>query len=130
MTQQGNYQQPAPVPQHQPVYPQQAKPEISDMIVGKGKLDLFLMGGGLLILLGLLFLDLLRSGAVDPSETLSFLGLVLFHTGIIALISLLLVAGIVRDDIPENTRTMMIRASGLIAAAFIFATALGFLGFN
>lgn len=110
------------------MYQQQPKPEIAEMVVGKGKLDLFLLGSAILLLLGLLFMDLLRSGAADYSEALLFLGYLLFHVGVIGLISLLMVGGIVRVDIPETTRTMMLRASGLITAAFVFATALGFLG--
>ena len=127
MTQQENYQQPQPhIQQPQPVYPVQPqhKPEISDMFVGKGKLDLFLLGSTLMMLLGLLFLDLLNSGAADSSDALLFMGYLLFHVGIVGLIGLLVVAGIVREDIPEATRTMMIRVSGLIAAAFIFGTIL------
>ena len=127
MTQEENYQQPQPhVQQPQPMYhPQpQLKPEISDIFVGKGKLDLFLLGSALMMLLGLLFLDLLNSGAADSSDALLFMGYLLFHLGIIGLIGLLTVAGIVREDIPETTRTMMIRTSGLIAAAFIFGTIL------
>ena len=126
MTQQENFQPPQPhvqQPQHMYQAPQ-AKPEISDMFVGKGKLDLFLLGSTLMLLLGLLFLDLLNSGAADSSEALLFMGYLLFHVGIVGLIGLLVVAGIVREDIPEGTRTMMIRVSGLIAAAFIFGTIL------
>ena len=129
MTQQESYQQPQPhMQQPQPMYPQpqhpQHKPEISDMFVGKGKLDLFLLGSTLMMLLGLLFLDLLSSGAADSSDALLFMGYLLFHVGIIGLIGLLTVAGVVREDIPETPRTMMIRTSGLIAAAFIFGTIL------
>ncbi|MCK5039170.1 MAG: hypothetical protein KAS16_08745 [Thermoplasmata archaeon] len=126
MTQQENFQPPQPhaqQPQHMYQAPQ-AKPEISDMFVGKGKLDLFLLGSTLMLLLGLLFLDLLNSGAADSSDALLFMGYLLFHVGIVGLIGLLVVAGIVREDIPEGTRTMMIRVSGLIAAAFIFGTIL------
>ena len=112
------------------MYQQQPKPEISDMIVGKGKLDLFLLGSAVMLLLGLLFMDLLRSGAADHSEALWFMGYLLFHVGIVGFIALLMVGGIVRVDIPETTRTMMLRAAGLITAAFVFATALGFLSFG
>ena len=127
MTQQENFQPPQPhAQQPQPMYqaPLQTKPEISDIFVGKGKLDLFLLGSTLMLLLGLLFLDLLNSGAADSSDALLFMGYLLFHVGIVGLIGLLVVAGIVREDIPEGTRTMMIRVSGLIAAAFIFGTIL------
>ena len=134
MTQQESYQQPQPhVQQPQPMYPPQhpqQKSEISDIVVGKGKLDLFLLGSTLMMFLGLLFLDLLRSGAADSSDALLFLGYLLFHVGVIGLIGLLAVAGIVREDIPETTRTMMIRTSGLIAAAFIFGTVLWTFGFS
>ena len=128
MTQEENYQQPQPHMQQpqQPIYQPhpQPKSEISDIFVGKGKLDLFLLGSSLMLLLGLLFLDLLNSGAADSSDALLFMGYLLFHVGVVGLISLLAVAGIIREDIPESTRTMMIRVSGLIAAAFIFGTIL------
>ena len=124
MTQQEGYQQPPP----QPMYHQPApKAEISDMFVGKGKLDLFILGSALMLLLGLLFLDLMRSGAADYSDALYFLGYLLVHVGIVGFISLLMVGGIVREDIPETTRNMMLRSAGLIAAAFVFAIILGFM---
>ncbi len=140
MTHEENYQQPQTHVQQpqphiqppQPIYPAQPQPksEISDIVVGKGKLDVFLLGSVLMMLLGLLFLDLLRSGAADSSDVLLFLGYLLFHVGVIGLIGLLAVAGIVREDIPEITRTMMIRTSGLIAAAFIFGTVVWTSGFR
>ncbi len=79
---------------------------------------MFLIFGAFFLFLGLLFLDLMLSGLVRESAVW-FIGELLVHMGIVVMITLLMVAGIIRDDLPQETRNHMIRAAGFVTAAFV-----------
>jgi hypothetical protein len=117
----GEYQ--PPPPQYAPQqYAPQPKGELADHFVGKGKLSLFLIAGALCLFIGVLFLDLNNSGLLNGGdEAIAFLGNILFDLGFIAIIILLFLGGILREDVPENTRSHMIRAGGFALGLYILA---------
>ena len=107
------YQQPAPQPQYQQPQYSQEKPDISEHFVGKGKLGLFIMLGALLLIIGVLFLDLCYSGMLTGDiSALIFLGTMVTDLGFIVILTLMILAGINREDLSDNTRGTMLRAAG------------------
>jgi len=115
MSGQGQYypqQQPQPF---QP-YPKQG---IENMFVGKDKLGLFMILCGALFFIGIMLLDLMASGLVDPESAIYFLAYLMIDLGIIGMIILLLVGGIYREDMPEKVRTRMILVAGFIIIMFV-----------
>jgi len=116
------YQQPTPQYQPQPQY-QQPK-NITDHFVEKGKLGLFLMMGALFLFIGILFLDMCYSGMLSGNITaLIFLGTLVVDIGFIVILTLLLLGGITREDLSDNTRGTMLRAAGLGLAFYIISWA-------
>jgi hypothetical protein len=126
------YQQPAPqTPQYQqPQFTPAAQPAIADHFVAKGKLSLFLMLGALVLFIGALILDLCFSGMLSGDiSAIYFLGQLLTDMGTIVILTLLILGGITREDLPENTRGTMMRAAGFGLGLYIMSWAIrGMLG--
>lgn len=108
-----------PQPPQQPYYPPQPQKGIETHFIAKEKIGLFLMLCAAVVLVGFLMLDLLASGLVDFEEAILFLGMLAVDAGIVALITLILVAGVCRDDLPEKTRNGLIFVAGLLMVFFI-----------
>ena len=124
MTEETTYQQPPPPQQHlQPQY-QQEKPDISDHFVGKGKLGLFLMIGALFLFIGVLFLDLCYSGLLDDTDALIFLGSLVIDLGFIVILTLMILAGVTREDLSDNTRGTLLKAAGFGLGLYILSWAI------
>lgn len=122
MTEQ-TYQQPPPQIQ-QPQY-QQEKPDISEHFVGKGKLGLFIMLGALLLVIGVLFLDLCYSGLLSGDiSALIFLGTLVTDLGFIVILILMILGGVTREDLSDNTRGTMLRAAGFGLGLYIISWAI------
>ena len=118
------YQQPPPQ-QHiqQPQY-QQPVANISDHFVAKGKLSLFLMLGALFLFIGVLFLDLCYSGLLSGDiSAMIFLGSLVADLGFIVILTLLILGGITREDLSDNTRGTMLRAAGFGLGLYIISWA-------
>ena len=129
MTQQpGDYQQPAPQPvQHYPQYAYRGN--IATQLAGRGRLSVFLFLGALLLFIGVMFLNLCFSGLIEGDvRALIFIGNILFELGFIAIISLLFLGGISREDLPENTRAHLIRAAGFGLGLYILTWTFRILG--
>jgi len=115
--QQPQGQQPQPyTPAH--VYPVEKK-EIETFFIAKDKIGLFLFLCAGMVIVGMLLLDLMNSGLVDPDEAILFLGMMAVDVGIVATITLVLVGGICRDDLPEKIRNGMILAAAIITVIFV-----------
>jgi hypothetical protein len=116
-----NGEQQPPPPAYAPQqYVPEPKGELADHFIGKGKLSLFLILGALCLFVGVLFLNLIFSGLLEgDTRAISFLGNLLFDLGFIAIITLLFLAGIMREDIADNARGHMIRAAGFGLGIYI-----------
>ena len=116
------YQQPPP-PQIQPQY-QQPTTNIYDHFVGVGKLGLFLLLSAGLLALGVIMLDMCFSGILSGDiSALIFIGEILTDLGIIAILTLLTIAGVTRTDLPENTSSTMLKAAGFGLGLYIMSWA-------
>ncbi|MFO7619521.1 MAG: hypothetical protein R6W91_07730 [Thermoplasmata archaeon] len=76
-----------------------------------------------MMLIGFLLLNLVSSGLVDSGdaiEVIQFLGTVAVDAGIVILLTLILVAGIYREDLPEKTRNWMILVFGIGFVVLMF----------
>ena len=115
----------APPPQiQQPQYQQQSA-NIYDHFVGSNKLGLFLLLGAGAMALGALILDMCFSGMLDGDiRAIIFLGEMLLDIGIIAILSLLLIGGIIRTDLAETIRSHMLRAAGFGLGLYVLAWAI------
>ncbi len=119
------YQQPPPPQQYQPApqpYQPQPKAELTDHFVGEGKLGMFLMLGTMILLIGALILNMCYSNLLDGDiRAILFIGALLVDVGIIAIIILLILGGIQRDDMNESVRSMMLRAAGFALGLYVLA---------
>jgi hypothetical protein len=110
-------------PQGQQPYPPQPYPAekkgLETFFIAKDKIGLFLFLCAGLVIIGMLLLDLMASSLVDPDEAIWFLGMLAVDVGIVATITLVLVGGICRDDLPEKTRNGMIMAAAIITVVFV-----------
>ena len=119
------YQQPPP--QQHVAQPQYAQPktDISEHFVGKGKLGLFIMLGALFLFLGVLFLDMCYSGMLSGDiSALIFLGTLVTDLGFIVILTLMILAGVTREDMSDNTRGTMLRAAGFGLGLYIISWAI------
>lgn len=115
-----NYQPQQPMYQPQPPYQPQPQKGLETHFIAKEKIGLFLMLCAAMVVVGFLLLDLINSGLVDDSiDVILFLGMLAVDAGMIALITLLLVSGVCRDDLPEKVRTWLIFVAGLLMVFFI-----------
>ena len=111
-------------PQEQPHYQQPhayaaEKKGLETFFIAKDKIGLFLFLCAGMVLIGFLLLDLMASTLVDPNEAIYFLGMLAVDVGIVAIITLLLVSGVCRDDLSEKVRNGMILASAIIMVVFV-----------
>ena len=105
-----------PPPQQGQYYPQEKK-GLESFFIAKDKLGLFLFLCAGMMLIGFLLLNLAVSGLVDSADAVNaikFLGMLAIDAGLIVLLTLILVTGIYRDDLPEKTRNWMILIFGLV----------------
>ncbi len=117
---QQQYQQ----PQYQQPQYQQTKPNITDHFVEKGKLSLFLVLGALFLFIGVMFLNLCYSGLLSGDiRVLVFLGTLITDLGFIVILTLLILGGITREDLSDNTRGTMLRAAGFGLGLYIISWA-------
>jgi hypothetical protein len=120
----GQYYPPQQQPQGQQpytpphVYPVEKK-GIETFFIAKDKIGLFLFLCAGMVVVGMLLLDLMSSGLVDGDEVILFLGMLAVDVGIMAIIALVLVGGICREDLPEKTRNGMILAAAIITVVFV-----------
>ncbi|MCK5310288.1 MAG: hypothetical protein KAJ33_06280 [Thermoplasmata archaeon] len=111
-------------PQFQQPQYQQTK-NISDHFVEKGKLSLFLMLGALFLFIGVLFLDLCYSGLLNGDiSAMLFLGTLVTDLGFIVILTLMILGGITREDLSDNTRGTMLRAAGFGLGLYIISWAI------
>ena len=107
----------------QPYHPPHAYPAekkgIETFFIAKDKIGLFLFLCAGMVVVGFLLLDLMASYLVDPEEAILFLGMLAVDVGIIALITLILVSGICREDLAEKTRSWLIMAATILMVIFI-----------
>jgi len=119
----GQYYQQQPPEQQQPYHPQHVMPMekkgIESFFIAKDKIGLFLFLCAGMMVIGFLLLDLMASGLVDYEEAILFLGMLAVDVGILATVTLILVSGVCRDDMPEKTRNGMILAAAIIMTMFI-----------
>jgi hypothetical protein len=105
--------------QPQPQYQPEPQKGLETHFIAKEKVGLFLMLCAAVILVGFLMLDLIASGLVDFEEAILFLGMLAVDAGIVALITLILVSGVCREDLPEKVRTQLIFIAGVLMVFFI-----------
>lgn len=122
----GQYYPPQQQPQgqqSQPYAPAHAYPVekkgIETFFIAKDKIGLFLFLTAGMIIVGMLLLDLIASGLVDFEEAIVFLGMLAVDVGIVATVTLVLVGGVCRDDLPEKTRSGMVLAAAIITVVFV-----------
>ena len=119
------YQQPPPQPHVQQPQYTPAKVDISENFVGKGKLGLFIMLGALFLFLGVLFLDMCYSGMLSGDiSALIFLGTLVTDLGFIVILTLMILAGVTREDMSDNTRGTLLRAAGFGLGLYILSWAI------
>ena len=119
------YQQPPPQPHVQQPQYTPAKVDISENFVGKGKLGLFIMLGALFLFLGVLFLDMCYSGMLSGDiSALIFLGTLVTDLGFIVILTLMILAGVTREDLSDNTRGTLLRAAGFGLGLYILSWAI------
>ena len=118
------YQQPPP-PQYQQPVQQSQTTNIYDHFVGPGKLGLFLLLSAGILALGALILDMCFSGMLTGDiDVILFLGTLLIDVGIIAILTLLIIAGVTRTDLAESTSSHMLRAAGFGIGLYVLSWAL------
>ncbi|MBA3045161.1 MAG: hypothetical protein KKH41_00825 [Candidatus Thermoplasmatota archaeon] len=117
------YQQPPPQEQQPPLaqapyYPQEKK-GLESFFIASDKLGLFLFLCAGMMLIGFLLLNMIASGLVRFESAIVFLGMLAVDAGIIVLMTLILVAALYRNDLPEKTRNSMIMVYGIMAVIFV-----------
>jgi hypothetical protein len=95
------------------------KKGIESFFIAKDKIGLFLFLTAGMVVVGMLLIDLMASSMVDPDEAIWFLGMLAVDVGIVGTVTLVLVGGICRDDLPEKTRNGMILAAAIITVVFV-----------
>ncbi|MDO9536780.1 MAG: hypothetical protein Q7J68_00485 [Thermoplasmata archaeon] len=114
--QQPHEQQPHYQPPH--AYPVEKK-GIETFFIAKDKIGLFLFLCAGMVVVGFLLINLMASGLVDFEDAIMFLGFMAVDLGVIVLITLVMVSGICREDLPEKTRNWMILVSGILLVVYI-----------